>query len=266
MTPQRERERERDHHHHHHHHHWNGQTEQKLALLPWLKKPWWKNNNRKTRMLSYNNLLQGETDVLIHALISAQQEWITIIPAENKQKNLLDHYCDLLLSKPPNPYTCKSGFTKHTVLLAFFLHQTRQNCSFPSSSSSSSPPGIFFYKTPWRDKSCTLAEAFTNPNWRLKKKRGKLVQSWKRKVHLSLLRADDDDDIHGIVKTNQKQGEKKKRNDKCDNDQNSIDILTRDLSYLRDDEKKRSGDHELASTTTTMMMLTLQVVIPWRSS
>jgi hypothetical protein len=81
-----------------------------------------------------------------------------------------------------------------------------------------------------------------------------------------LLRADDDDDIHGIVKTNQKQGEKKKRNDKCDNDQNSIDILTRDLSYLRDDEKKRSGDHELASTTTTMMMLTLQVVIPWRSS
>lgn len=92
------------------------------------------------------------------------------------------------------------------------------------------------------------------------------MQSWKRKVHLSLLRADDDDDIHGIVKTNQKQGEKKKRNDKCDNDQNSIDILTRDLSYLRDDEKKRSGDHELASTTTTMMMLTLQVVIPWRSS
>jgi hypothetical protein len=53
-----------------------------------------------------------------------------------------------------------------------------------------------------------------------------------------------------------------------DNDQNSIDILTRELSYLRDDEKKRSGDHELASTTTTMMMMmqTLQVVFPWRSS
>jgi hypothetical protein len=52
-----------------------------------------------------------------------------------------------------------------------------------------------------------------------------------------------------------------------DNDQNSIDILTRDLSYLRNDEKKRSGDHELASTRMMMMMMqTLQVVIPWRSS
>jgi hypothetical protein len=54
-----------------------------------------------------------------------------------------------------------------------------------------------------------------------------------------------------------------------DNDQNSIDILTRELSYLRDDEKKRSGDHELASTTTTTTtttMQTLQVVFPWRSS
>jgi hypothetical protein len=58
-----------------------------------------------------------------------------------------------------------------------------------------------------------------------------------------------------------------------DNDQNSIDILTRELSYLRDDEKKRSGDHELASTTMMIMMMmmmmmmqTLQVVFPWRSS
>ncbi len=149
---------------------------------------------------------------------------ITIIPAENNQKNLLDHYCNLLLSKPSNPYTCKSGFTKHTVLLAFFLHQTRQNCSFPSSSSS--PTGFFFYRTPWRDKSCTLAEAFTNPNWRLKLKKN--TEKKRRKTSAKL--EEESSPIFvarwwwwwwwypwfccGIVKTNQKQEEKQKRNDK----------------------------------------------------
>ncbi len=40
--------------------------------------------------------------------------------------------------------------------------------------------------------------SFHKSELKTKKREGKLVQSWKRKVHLSLLR-DDDDDIHDFV-------------------------------------------------------------------